>query len=74
MNVILGALISALILLVSSIVALFVANPSLEFSGITQATWVVVGGGAVIAFLKGTQSQTVRRLINRATKSGDGGI
>jgi len=74
MNVFLGALISALIPLVSSIVAIFASNPELEFSGITTAAWVAIVGGGIVAFLKGTQSITIRRLISKATKSRDGGI
>ena len=74
MNVLIGAIIAALILFTSGMVTLFTANPTLEFSDIATATWVSLGGGATVAFLKDYQAITTRRLINRATKSGDGGI
>jgi hypothetical protein len=73
MNVVIGALIAAVILFLSSVVTLFTNDPSLEFGQISTAVWVSIGGGAAIAFLKDYQAITTRRLINRATKSGDGG-
>ena len=74
MNTIIGAIIAALILFLSSMVTLFTNDPTLEFDGISTAVWVSIGGGAAIAFLKDYQSLTARRFINKATKSGDGGI
>ena len=74
MNTIIGAVIAALILFLSSMVTLFTNDPTLEFDGISTAVWVSIGGGAAIAFLKDYQSLTARRFINKATKSGDGGI
>lgn len=73
MNVLLGALTAALILFVSSIVTLFTADPTLEFSTISTATWAVIGGGALLVFLKDYQAISTRRLINKVTGSGDGG-
>lgn len=74
MNTIIGALIAALILFGSSIVTLFVNNPSMEFADISTAVWVSLLGGAGIAFLKDYQALTVRRAANKVTGSGDGGI
>ena len=74
MNTIIGAIIAALILFLSSMVTLFTNDPTLEFDGISTAVWVSIGGGAAIAFLKDYQSLTARRFINKATKSGDGGV
>ncbi len=73
MNTVISALIAALILFVSSIVTLFANDPTLEFSGIATAAWVSVVGGAVGVFLKDYQAIATRRIINRATGSGDGG-
>jgi hypothetical protein len=73
-NTLIGAFTAALILFLSSIVTLFTNDPTLEFEHISTAVWVSIGGGAAIAFLKDYQAITTRRFINRATKSGDGGI
>jgi hypothetical protein len=73
MNVTIGALIAALILFLSSLVTLFTNDPTLEFGAISTATWVSIGGGALIAFLKDYQAISTRRLVNKATGSGDGG-
>lgn len=74
MNTIISAAVASLILFLSSIVTLFTNDPTLEFSTITTATWVSVGGGALVAFLKDYQALTSRRLINKVTHTGDGGI
>ncbi len=74
MNTLIAALVAALILFGSSIVTLFTADPTLTFADLTTATWVSIGGGAAIAFLKDYQAITTRRLVNKVTKSGDGGI
>lgn len=74
MNTIIGAVVAALILFASSIVTLFTADPNLTFDQITTATWVSVAGGALIAFLKDYQALSTRRLVDKLTKSGDGGI
>ena len=73
MNVFIGALVAALILFLSSMVTLFTNDPTLEFDTISTAVWVSIGGGAMIAFLKDYQAITTRRLINKATGTGDGG-
>jgi hypothetical protein len=73
-NTLVGALIAALILFGSSVVTLFTSNPDLTFADLTTATWVSLLGGAAIAFLKDYQALTTRRLVNRVTGSGDGGI
>lgn len=73
MNVLIGALIAALILFFSNMVTLFMENPELTFSMIKQSTWVSVVGGAAIAFLKDYQAISTRRVISKMTGSGDGG-
>lgn len=73
MNTLISALVAAVILFLSSMVTLFTNDPTLEFSGITTAVWVSIGGGAVIVFLKDYQTISTRRFINKTTGSGDGG-
>ena len=72
-NSLIGALIAALILFISSITTLFVENPELTFGMIKQSSWVSIVGGAIVAFLKDYQAISTRRLVNRFTRSGDGG-
>ena len=72
-NTLVGALIAALILFTSSIVTLFAENPELTFGAIKQSAWVSIVGGAVVAFLKDYQAISTRRLVNKVTKTGDGG-
>lgn len=72
-NTLIGALVAVLILFVSSMVTLFIENPDLTFSMIKQSTWVAVGGGAVVVFLKDYQAISTRRLVNKVTHTGDGG-
>ena len=74
MNTIVGGVIAALILFGSSMVTLFTNNPDLTFAMISTATWVSLLGGAGVAFLKDYQALTTRRLVNKVTGSGDGGI
>lgn len=72
-NTILGAVVAALILIVSSIVTLFASDPALTFGTISQGTWVAILGGGLVAFLKSFNTINVRRLTNKITHSGDGG-
>ena len=66
-----GALIAALILIVSNIVTLFTNNPELTFSDISQGTWVVIIGGAIVAFGKDFQALSTRRVIGKVTGTGE---
>lgn len=73
-NTLVGAFIAALILFGSSVVTLFTADPTLTFADLTTSVWVSIVGGAAVAFLKDYQALTTRRLVNKVTGSGDGGI
>ena len=73
MNTLIGALVAALVLFMSSMVTLFTNDPTLEFSQISTAVWVSIVGGAAVAFLKDYQSLSTRRVINNFTGTGDGG-
>ncbi len=66
-----GALIAALILIASNVVTLFTNNPDLTFGAISQGTWVVIIGGAIVAFGKDYQALSTRRGIDRLTGNGD---
>ncbi len=73
LNTILGALVAALILFLTGMLALF-QTPGVESVGdIGQIAWIVLGVGALISFLKDFQSISTRRLINKVTGTGDGG-
>lgn len=74
MNTLIGAAIAAAILFGSSMVTLFTSNPDLTFADLSTATWVSLLGGAAVAFLKDYQALTTRRLVNKVTGTGDGGI
>jgi len=74
MNTLIGAAIAALILFASSTVTLFTNNPDLTFADLSTATWVSLLGGVGVAFLKDYQALTTRRLVNKVTGTGDGGI
>ena len=69
-NTIVGALIAALILFISTVVTLFTNNPDLTFA---QLSTVSLLGGAAVAFFKDYQAISTRRLVNKVTGSGDGG-
>ena len=73
-NTIVGALIAAAILFGTNLMTLFAENPELTFGDIKQSAWVSIIVGALIAFLKDYQALSTRRLVNKVTGSGDGGI
>lgn len=64
---IVGAVVAALILFISSITTLFTENPELTFMQIKEATWVSIIGGALVAFLKDYQAISSRRLVSKLT-------
>lgn len=73
-NTISGAVIAALISFFNAVLALFLNNPEFTFGMITQAAWVGIIVGAGVQFLKDYQALSTRRLVNKVTKTGDGGI
>ena len=74
MNTIVGALLAAGLNFATAIVALFMNDVDMTFALIKQATWVSLVGGALIQFIKDYQALSTRRLVNKVTGSGDGGI
>lgn len=72
-NTIVGALIAASISFFNALLALFMNDPNMTFAMISQAAWVGIVVGAVVQFLKDYQAISTRRLVNKVTRSGDGG-
>lgn len=64
---IIGAFIAALILFTGSVLTLFNQDPTLTFAQISQAGWVSIIGGSMVAFLKDYQAITTRKLIGKVT-------
>lgn len=73
-NTIAGAAIAGLISAGNALLALFMNDPNLTFAMITQAAWVGIVIGAAVQFLKDYQALSTRRLVNKVTGTGDGGI
>lgn len=67
----LGAFVAALILFGSNLVTLFVENPDLTLTALKQSTWIAVGGGALVAFLKDFQAVNTRNALSKMTKTGN---
>jgi hypothetical protein len=72
-NTLVGALIAALILFFTGMLALLQTEGIQSASDIGQIAWIVLGVGALISFLKDYQAISARRLINKITGTGDGG-
>lgn len=73
LNTIVGAVIAALILFFTGMLALLQTEGVQTISDIGQVAWIVLGVGALISFLKDYQAISTRRLVNKITGSGDGG-
>lgn len=73
-NTIVGALVAALILFFTGMLALLQTEGIETISDIGQIAWIVLSVGALISFLKDYQAISARRLINKITGTGDGGI
>ena len=66
-----GAAIAAVILFVTGFLAVFQQDAIASISDISEATWWVLGGGAIASFLKDYQALTVRRALTNVTGSGN---
>ena len=73
LNTIIGALVAALILFLTGMLALLQTPGVASVGDIGQIAWIVLSVGALISFLKDFQSISTRRLINKVTGTGDGG-
>ena len=74
MNTIIGALIAAIITGLTAALVLLQGPDVTSLADITSLQWVVLLIGTLLAFFKDFQALTVRRLANKVTSSGDGGI
>ena len=74
MNTIIGALIAAIITGLTAALALLQGPDVSALSDITGLQWAVLAIGVALAFFKDFQALTVRRLTNKVTGTGDGGI
>ena len=73
LNTIIGALVAALILFLTGMLALLQTPGVASVGDIGQIAWIVLAVGALVSFLKDFQSISTRRLINKVTGTGDGG-
>ena len=67
---VIGALIAALILFFTAVLALLTQEGVDSISDIGQIPWIVAGLGALISFLKDYQALSTRKLIANITGSG----
>jgi len=73
LNTLVGAVIAALILFFTGMLALLQTEGVESISDIGQIPWIVLGVGSLVSFLKDYQAISTRRLVNKITGSGDGG-
>lgn len=73
MNTIIGAVIASLIAFVTGAMALMQGDGVSQLSDIAQIQWVILACGALITFLKDYQAIATRSMINKVTKTNDGG-
>lgn len=68
-NTVIGALIAALILLGTGLLALFQQEEIASITDIPEATWWVLGLGALLSFGKDFQAIWSRKMINKVTNA-----
>lgn len=73
MNAFLGALIAAILTGLTAALVLLSGDTVTSLASITPLQWVILAIGVAIAFFKDLQAISARRLINKVTKTGDGG-
>jgi len=73
MNTILGALTASLIGFLTGMIALLQQTGVNSLADVNSLAWIILAVGSAISFLKDFQAISVRRLINGATGTGDGG-
>lgn len=64
-----GAVIATTILLVTGFLALYQQEGVANFSDISEAAWVVLGGGAALSFLKDYQAISTRKTIAKLRRA-----
>ena len=73
-NTIIGALLAAIVTGLTATLALLTGEGVTQLSDISTLQWVIMLVGVALAFFKDFQALTVRRLANKMTGTGDGGI
>ena len=74
MNTILGAAIATIIALLTASLALLSGPDVTSLSDISGLQWTILLIGGLITFGKDFQAISARRLVNKVTGTGDGGI
>lgn len=74
MNTIIGAFVATVVALLTAALALLSGPDITSLSDITGLQWTILGIGGAITFFKDFQAISARRLVNKVTGTGDGGI
>jgi len=74
MNTIIGALIATIIAMATAALALLSGPDVTSLSDISGLQWTILLIGGLITFGKDFQAISARRLVNKVTGTGDGGI
>jgi len=74
MNTIIGALIATIIAMATAALALLSGPEVTSLSDISGLQWTILLIGGLITFGKDFQAISARRLVNKVTGTGDGGI
>ncbi len=74
MNTIIGAFIATLIAMATAALALLSGSEVTSLGDISGLQWTILLIGGLITFGKDFQAISARRLVNKVTGTGDGGI
>lgn len=74
MNTIIGAFVATVVALLTAALALLSGPGIMSLSDITGLQWTILLIGGAITFFKDFQAISARRLVNKVTGTGDGGI
>lgn len=74
MNTVIGALIATIIAMATAALALLSGPDVTSLSDISGLQWTILLIGGLITFGKDFQAISARRLVNKVTGTGDGGI
>lgn len=74
MNTIIGAFIATLIAMATAALALLSGPDITSLGDISGLQWTILLIGGLITFGKDFQAISARRLVNKVTGTGDGGI
>jgi len=74
MNTIIGAFVATIVALLTAALALLSGPDITSLSDITGLQWTILLIGGAITFFKDFQAISARRLVNKVTGTGDGGI